>query len=152
MCKNKIYHCFQFFLKKIALICLSFIFITTMPSLWMARLIAFLSKYWCAWLKTRTKGLCSKIASSQLSNLQFWQIWQLSILAILATFATFIFGNFQFWPFWSKNFESSPTRTTTTYKMYGSCDQKSLDFSLESNQNTVLTNKVLYQSFVSSLW
>jgi hypothetical protein len=47
-------------------------------------------------------------------------------LIYLAVLVISNFSNFHFWPFSSKILESNPKRTaTTTYKIYGSCGQKS---------------------------
>jgi hypothetical protein len=53
------------------------------------------------------------LATFNFGNFQFWQF------SILTTFS---FDNFQFWLFSSKFFEWVPR--TTTYRLYGSCDQK----------------------------
>ena len=70
------------------------------------------------------------LATCNFGNLQFWQ------LAILATYnlTTFNPNNFQFWQFsilaiFKQNFCIDPRRRrTTTYRLYGSCDQKSVVF------------------------
>ena len=89
-------------------------------------------------LATFNFGNSQLMAISNFGNFQFWQLsilatfnfdnfqfWQLSILAIFNS------SNFQFWQFsilaiFKQNFWIDPRRTTTTttYRLYGSCDQK----------------------------
>ena len=58
-------------------------------------------------------------------NFGNFKVWQPSIMETF-NFKTFSFDNFQFRLFSSKFFEWVPRRitTTTTYQLYGSCDQK----------------------------